>query len=188
MRTSTHPTLCRVRDFTHHFHVMLTLRVDGWSMSNYRRPKIAGIPIFFTVALADRRSDLLVREIDLLRQAVRLTKAERPFEIDAWVVLPDHLHCIWRLPGDDTDYPTRWRLIKSRFSREVPLGQVRWSHIKRQERGVWQRRYWEHHIRDEADFTTHVQYCWLNPVKHGLVERPEDWVFSSFRRDHLIPG
>ena len=180
--------LGRVRDFTHHFHRKLTVHAHGSIMSNYRRPKLTNVPIFFTVTLADRNSDLLVREIDLLRQAVRLTKAERPFEIDAWVVLPDHLHCIWRLPGDDTDYPTRWRLIKSRFSREVPLGQVRRSHVKRQERGVWQRRYWEHHIRDEADFAAHVQYCRLNPVKHGLVERPEDWVFSSFRRGCLIPG
>lgn len=154
----------------------------GSDMSNYRRPKLANAPIFFTVTLADRSSDLLIREINLLRQAVRLTKNERPFDIDAWVVLPDHMHCIWRLPDGDTDYPTRWRLIKSRFSRDVPAGVLRPSHVKRQERGVWQRRFWEHHIRDEADYTAHLQYCWVNPVKHGLVERPEDWAFSSFRR------
>lgn len=165
---------------------MLTLRVDGWRMSHYRRPKLSGVPIFFTVALADRRSDLLVREIDLLRQAVRVTKTERPFDIDAWVVLPDHMHCVWRLPKGDTDYPTRWRLIKSRFSREVPLGQVRASHVKRQERGIWQRRFWEHHIRDEADYAAHLHYCWINPVKQGLVERPEDWVFSSFREPTVV--
>lgn len=153
-------------------------------MSNYRRPKLSGVPVFFTVALADRRSDLLVREIDLLRQAVRVTKAERPFEIDAWVVLPDHLHCIWRMPDGDTDYSMRWRLIKSRFSREVPLGHMRASHSRRQERGVWQRRFWEHHIRDEADFAAHLRYCWINPVKHGLVDKPEDWVFSSFQKQN----
>ncbi|PWL33982.1 MAG: transposase [Marivita sp. XM-24bin2] len=157
-------------------------------MSNYRRPKLTGVPIFFTVALADRRSDLLVREIDLLRQSIRLTKAERPFGIVAWVVLPDHMHCIWWLPDHDTDYPTRWRLIKSRFSRGVPKGALRASHVRRQERGVWQRRFWEHLIRDEADYAAHLRYCWINPVKHGLVDRPENWVFSSFRRDCLIPG
>jgi putative transposase len=162
---------------------MLTKRIDGKYMSNYRRPELSGTPIFFTVALADRRSDLLIREIDVLRHAVRVTKTERPFEIDAWVVLPDHIHCIWRLPNGDTDYPTRWRLIKSRFSRTVPFGRVRASHVKRHERGVWQRRYWEHHIRDEADLAEHMRYCWFNPVKHGLVERPEDWAFSSFNKN-----
>ena len=160
----------------------------GSAMPNYRRPKLTNVPIFFTVTLADRNSDLLIREIDLLRQAVRQTKTERPFEIDAWVVLPDHMHCIWRLPGGDRDYPTRWRLIKSRFSRGVPMGALRASHVRRQERGVWQRRFWEHHIRDEADFAAHLRYCWVNPVKHGLVERPEDWAFSSVRRDCLVEG
>lgn len=179
---------CRVCACTHHFHRKLTVHAHGSIMSNYRRPKLTNVPIFFTVTLADRNSDLLIREIDLLRQAVRVTRAERPFEIDAWVVLPDHMHCIWRLPGDDTDYPTRWRLIKSRFSRGVPTGALRTSHVKRQERGVWQRRYWEHHICDEADFAAHVRYCWLNPVKHGLVDRPEDWAFSSFRGHYSIPG
>ncbi|SHH73829.1 REP-associated tyrosine transposase [Marivita hallyeonensis] len=150
-------------------------------MPDYRRPSLTGTPIFFTVNLAKRNSDLLVREIDLLRQAVRVTKRERPFHIDAWVVLPDHLHCIWRLPRGDQDYSTRWRLIKSRFSRGLPPGQLRPSHMARHERGIWQRRFWEHHIRDEADYQAHLRYCWFNPVKHGLVTRPEDWPFSSVR-------
>ena len=152
-------------------------------MSNYRRLRIPGASIFFTVALADRGADLLVREIDRLRTAVRTTRQERPFGIGAWVVLPDHMHCVWRMPDGDTDYSTRWRLIKSRFSRELPKGRLRQSHERRQERGMWQRRFWEHHIRDEADFAAHVRYCWMNPVKHGLVGRPEDWPHSSVHWD-----
>jgi putative transposase len=152
-------------------------------MSTYLRPRLPGATVFFTVALADRRSDLLVREIDRLRIAVRATRAERPFRIDAWVVLPDHMHCLWTMPEDDTDYSTRWRLIKSRFSRTLPRGRLRASHERRQERGIWQRRFWEHHIRSDADFVNHLQYCWMNPVKHELVEKPEDWRFSSVHWD-----
>lgn len=126
---------------------------------------------------------MLIDRITDLREAVRTTRAERPFQIDAWVVLPDHMHCIWTLPNKDGDYSTRWRLIKSRFSRAQPVGMRRASHIKRDERGIWQRRFWEHHIRDEADYRAHVEYCWFNPVKHGYVDRPEDWPFSSYIRD-----
>lgn len=152
-------------------------------MPQYIRPKVHGATVFFTVALAARGDDLLVREVDRLREAVRATRVERWFGIDAWVVLPDHLHTMWTLPEGDHDFPTRWRLIKSRFSMGLPRGSLRTSHEVRQERGIWQRRYWEHHVRDEADFRAHVQYCWINPVKHGLVERPEDWPFSSVHRD-----
>ncbi|MBB1499422.1 transposase [Paracoccus sp. MC1862] len=152
-------------------------------MPRYLRPRLPGVPIFFTVALAQRGSSLLLEEVEQLRQAVRVTRAERPFAIEAWVVLPDHLHCIWRLPEGDTDYPARWRLIKARFSRAVPMGTRRDSHIARRERGVWQRRFWDHHIRDEADLAAHLRYCWFNPVKHGLVQRVEDWPFSSVHRE-----
>jgi putative transposase len=117
----------------------------------------------------------LVEEVDRLRTAVRDTMGERPFKIDAWVVLPDHLHAVWTLPEGDADYSVRWRLIEARFSREFPKGPLRASHKDRQERGIWQRRFWEHHIRGETDFAAHVSYCWINPVKHGLVEKPEDW-------------
>lgn len=151
-------------------------------MSNYLRPKLTGQPIFFTVALADRPSDALLRHVDILRDALRLTLAERPFDILAWVVLPDHMHCIWSLPEGDADYPTRWRLIKSRVSRALPEGPLRPSHLRRNERGFWQRRYWEHHIRCAQDLTAHLHYCWFNPVKHGLVARPEDWRHSSVHR------
>lgn len=157
-------------------------------MPNYTRPKISGATVFFTVALADRQSTLLTREINRLRDAVRVTKAERPFEIEAWVVLPDHLHCIWQLPEWDSDFSTRWRLIKSRFSRRLPKGSLRTSHILRNERGLWQRRFWEHHLRCDADFTAHLRYCWGNPVKHGFVERPEDWPYSSVHGDPRYVG
>ena len=152
-------------------------------MSRYLRPRIPGAPIFFTVALARRGSRLLVQQTDRLRDAVRVTRAERPFTIEAWVVLPDHLHCIWRLPDGDTDYSTRWRLIKARFSRDLPVGTRRESHIRRHERGLWQRRFWEHHLRDSSDLEAHIRYCWWNPVKHGFVARPEDWPYSSYHRD-----
>lgn len=152
-------------------------------MSRYIRPRRAGATVSFTVALAQRGSRLLVAEVERLRQAVRDTRAERPFAIEAWVVLPDHLHCVWRMPEEDADYATRWRLIKARFSRGVEAGPQRASHVARGERGVWQRRFWEHHIRDEADFAAHLRYCWFNPVKHGLVTGVQDWPFSSVHRE-----
>jgi putative transposase len=155
-------------------------------MSRYVRPRIPGATIFFTVALADRRSDLLIREVDRLRDAVSRTRAERPFHIDAWVVLPDHLHCIWTLPRGDSDFSTRWSLIKARFSLSVGEGSQRPSHMTRRERGVWQRRFWEHHLRDPDDFAARLHYCWQNPVKHGLVGHPGDWVYSSWHRDNRI--
>jgi REP-associated tyrosine transposase len=152
-------------------------------MSNYLRPRIGGASIFFTVNLVDRGSDVLVRKIDLLREAVRVTRIERPFVIEAWVVMPDHLHCVWRMPQGDADYSTRWGAIKARFSHGLACGHKRSSHEKRREKGIWQRRFWEHHIRDEADLNAHIRYCWNNPVKHGFVERPEEWPFSSVHQD-----
>lgn len=152
-------------------------------MSHYIRPRRPGATLFFTVTLAARGSDLLVREVELLRQAVRATRAERPFGIEAWVVLPDHMHCVWTLPEGDSDFSMRWSVIKARFSRAMPDIDRRRSHETRREHGIWQRRFWEHHIRDEADLYNHIRYCWINPVKHGLVERPEDWPYSSYHRD-----
>lgn len=133
-------------------------------MARYIRPVRSGATISFTVALARRGAPLLIRHIDTLRSAVRATRAARPFEIRAWVVLPDHLHAIWTLPKGGRDFSTRWSVIKARFSRAVPMGARRDSHIARRERGVWQRRFWEHHIRDEADLAAHIRYCWINPV------------------------
>ncbi len=157
-------------------------------MSRYLRPQMPGAAVFFTVTLADRRSDLLVREIVALREAVRRTRAERPFGIDAWVVLPDHMHCVWRLPPGDADYPRRWSVIKARFSRMMPPVPQRPSHAARREHGIWQRRYWEHHIRDPEDWAVHVRYCWMNPIKHGLVATPEEWPYSSWHRDGAGAG
>lgn len=152
-------------------------------MPNYRRPKATGATIFFTVCLADRTSDLLVREVGLLRRAVAKTMRDWPFQVRAWVVLPDHLHCVWTMPGGDGDFSARWRLIKARFSRELPAGRRRSSHGRRRERGIWQRRFWEHHVRTDEDLAACVHYCWYNPVKHGLVEEPHDWPYSSIHRD-----
>ncbi len=152
-------------------------------MSQYRRVRIPGASVFFTVSLAERGSTLLCDEVARLRLAIALTQRERPFTIDAFVVLPDHLHCVWTLPERDSDYSLRWRLIKSRFSMGLARRGLRASHLARHERGIWQRRFWEHHIRDDADYRAHLAYCQNNPVKHGLVEAPEQWPFSSIHRD-----
>ena len=112
---------------------------------HYRCSKAAGGTYFFTVNFFDRTSDLLVQKIETLRQMIRITKCRHPFSIIAMVVLPDHLHSIWRLPPDDADFPKRWSLIKSGFSRSLPKEEiVRKSHELKRERGIWQRRYWEH--------------------------------------------
>jgi putative transposase len=133
--------------------------------------------------LADRRSDLLVREVAALRASVSRTRALYPFSIDAWVVLPEHLHAVWTLPEGDADFPTRWTLIKRGFSARIEKGESRSaSRIAKGERGIWQRRFWEHTVRNEADFARHVDYVHFNPVKHGLVSSACDWPFSSFRR------
>jgi len=152
-------------------------------MSGYIRPRIPGASIFFTVNLQTRGGDLLTREIAALRDAVAQTRAERPFHIDAWVVLPDHMHAVWTLPEGDAGYSVRWSVIKARYSRSVAPGRRRQSHVKRRERGVWQRRFWEHHIRNEEERAACVRYCHFNPVKHGFVEHPQDWPYSSVHRD-----
>lgn len=129
-------------------------------------------------------TDALTRKIETLRSAVRQTRTERPFAIDARVVLPDHMHCVWTVPEGDSDFSTRWSVIKARFSRAMPPSPRRTSHETRREHGLWQRRFREHHIRDEEDLRNHIHYCWINPVKHGLVEHPKDWPYSSYHRDH----
>ena len=152
-------------------------------MPDYRRNRVPGGTFFFTVNLLDRRSDLLVRRIDILRDAVRGVRARAPFRIDAWVVLPDRMYCLWTLPQGDADFPGRWRAIKIAFVKCLRAGEPRSPVMtSRGERGIWQRRYWEHTIRDERDFAAHMDYTHFNPVKHGLVEHPADWRRSSFRR------
>jgi putative transposase len=152
-------------------------------MPDYLRNRAAGGTFFFTVNLLDRRSDLLVSQIDALRAAVRRVRARAPFVIDAWVVLPDHMHCLWTLPEGDGDFPGRWRAIKIAFAKSLPVREPRSAAmIRRGERGIWQRRYWEHTIRDNRDFALHFDYIHFNPVKHGLVEHPVEWPHSTFRR------
>ncbi|MEJ2626778.1 MAG: transposase [Pseudolabrys sp.] len=152
-------------------------------MTNYRRHRIVGGCYFFTVNLAERRLRLLTEHIDLLRNAFRYTRSRHPFTIEAIVVLPDHLHAIWTLPEGEADFALRWRLIKATFSRRLPAGErISGSRAAKGERGIWQRRYWEHAIRDEGDFARHVDYIHINPVKHGLVARVRDWPHSSFHR------
>ncbi len=140
-------------------------------MSNYRRYYLNGGTWFFTVNLKHRKSDLLIRQIAELRSAIRRVKNTKPFQIDAFVVLPEHLHCIWTLPENDCDFSSRWRELKKLFTKS----------IKCQE--VWQPRFWEHTIRDEEDYRRHVDYIYINPVKHGWVTRVQDWPCSTFHRD-----
>ncbi len=152
-------------------------------MTNYRRSNVAGATYFFTANLADRSRPLLTDHIALLRNAFEYTRKRHPFIVEAIVILPEHIHAIWTLPEGDDDFALRWRLIKTTFSRALPHGERRSdSRRNKGERGIWQRRYWEHLIRDEADFSRHVDYVHINPVKHGLVSRVADWPHSSFHR------
>jgi putative transposase len=150
-------------------------------MAQYRRVKIEGGTYFFTVAIADRNADLLVRNVELLRKEYALVQARHPFETIAICILPDHLHAIWSLPLGDADFPLRWSLIKSGFSRKLPpVASLATSKQTKREKGLWQRRYWEHAIRDDADLARHINYIHFNPVKHRLVSRVCDWPYSSF--------
>ncbi len=152
-------------------------------MSKYRRDWHPGGTYFFTVNLQDRQSDLLIRHIDTLRVAIRNVRANHPFIIHGWVVLPDHMHCVIELPPDHCDFATRWRLIKMGFSKALPRDEHRSdSRAKRGERGIWQRRFWEHHIRDGDDYRRHMDYQHFNPVKHGHTRHVRDWSHSTFHR------
>jgi putative transposase len=152
-------------------------------MTNYRRNFIHGGSYFFTVNLADRRLRLLTEHIDSLRAAFRYTWARHSFTVEAMVVLPDHLHAIWTMPERDANFSLRWRLIKAAFSRALPISEpISTSRSSKGERGIWQRRYWEHTLRNENDFARHVDYIHFNPVKHGHVTRVADWPHSSFHR------
>jgi putative transposase len=144
-------------------------------MPNYRRVQVPGGTYFFTVNLLERQRTLLVDSV--------AARAARPFDVVAIVILPDHLHCLWSLPPGDSDNATRWRHIKTAFVKSVPWGERR--SCRRQlkgERGIWQRRYWEHLIRDERDLRHHIDYIHFNPVKHGWAQRPADWPHSSLHR------
>ncbi|MFK4387585.1 REP-associated tyrosine transposase [Bradyrhizobium sp. USDA 223] len=149
-------------------------------MSRYRRAQ--GSTFFFTVVLADRSSTLLVDHVDRLRRIYQTVQQRRPFETIAICILPDHLHAIWSLPDHDVNFSSRWNLIKGGFSRGIEPRERSVSKLLKREKGIWQRRYWEHAIRDDADLEHHVDYIHFNPVKHGLVERVRDWSLSSFHR------
>jgi len=153
-------------------------------MPEYRRRRVPGGTYFFTVNLADREGSDLLDHVGLLRSAYAATRLEHPFRTDAIVILPEHLHAVWTVPPGDSDYSTRWKKIKTRFTRALaprPRGSA--SKCAKGEKGLWQRRFWEHTIRDARDFARHVEYCWINPLKHGHVARVADWPYSSFHRD-----
>ncbi|MDH2348563.1 transposase [Bradyrhizobium sp. SSUT77] len=159
-------------------------------MVRYRRNLLPGGTFFFTVTLDDRRSSALVDHVDKLRHAFRTARAERPFEIEAIVVLPDHLHVIMTLPDADSDFSGRWRRIKSIFTHQLATAGAPITRNHRGEFSLWQRRFWEHTIRDDADFERCADYIHFNPVKHGLVASPADWPHSSLHRyvrEGLLP-
>ena len=150
-------------------------------MPRYRRANIKGGTFFFTVTLADRSSNVLVQQVETLRRIYQEVQKARAFETVAICILPDHLHAIWRLPEGDDDFPCRWNLIKGGFSRGISASASRSaSKITKREKGIWQRRYWEHAIRNDADLSRHVDYIHYNPVKHGWARCPHAWAFSSF--------
>jgi putative transposase len=151
-------------------------------MVNYRRNLVPGGTYFFTVALANRRSSVLVDNVDSLRQAFLKARTERPFEIDAIVILPEHLHTIMTLPLTDPDYSGRWRRVKGLFTRALVNSGMFIARDSRGEYQLWQHRFWEHTIRDDTDFERHVDYIHFNPIKHNLVSRVADWPHSSFHR------
>jgi len=157
-------------------------------MTNYRRAKFKGGYYFFTVVTHQRRA-FLTGELAryCLREIWQKVRNTRPFDVIALCLLPNHLHCIWKLPEGDNDYSTRWSLIKKGFTRsyltaggtESPQSK---SRRQKRRRGIWQRRFWEHQLRDEHDLQMHVDYIHFNPVKHGLTERPDQWPWSTYHR------
>ncbi len=156
-------------------------------MPEYRRVK-DGRTFFFTVVTFNRQRFLCFKESRIaLRRVIEEVRLLQPFKINAWVLMPDHIHCIWSLPENDVDYSKRWGLIKSKYTkivgnRLVKNVQSTGSRKKKRESTVWQRRFWEHKIRNEKDYENHCNYIHYNPVKHGLVCSPKDWVFSTFHR------
>jgi putative transposase len=152
-------------------------------MPQYVRAFVPGGTFFFTVTLLERRRKLLTHHIDILRQVFKEACQRRPFTIDGIVILPDHLHCLWALPLGDADFSTRWHDIKARFAAQIPKAEkLSTRRLKKGERGIWQRRFWEHVIRDERDYERHMDYIHYNPVKHGYVTTVKDWPYSSFHR------
>ena len=157
-------------------------------MSNYRRATAQGATWFFTVVTYRRQPILCHDNIrTALRQAIGVVRQQHPFTIDGWVLLPDHLHCIWTLPPGDAGFGVRWAMIKRFVTKRcgAELRKDEWmtpSKQKRNESTIWQRRFWEHQIRDDRDYEIHMDYLHYNPVKHGLTENVRDWPYSTFHR------
>jgi len=156
-------------------------------MPSYRRTLIKGASYFFTLVSFQRQPILCDKPIrEALRNAIKLTQKKYPFNIDAWILMPDHLHCIWTLPEKDSDYSVRWNQIKRRVSIECKQYKkqslMNTSKSKHRESTIWQRRFWEHQIRDDADYKRHFDYIHFNPVKHGLVNSPNQWEYSTFHK------
>ncbi|MHC9512107.1 REP-associated tyrosine transposase [Kangiella sp. M94] len=153
-------------------------------MANYRRAYENGATYFFTVNLQDRNSSLLTDNIHLLTKAIRTVRRSYPFQTDALVILPEHLHTVITLPDSQYDFSIIWRYIKGEFSRSIKPSQSEINVTQtRSERGIWQRRFWEHKIRGPKDYENHINYCYYNPVKHGYVSNVADWKYSTFHRD-----
>ncbi len=154
-------------------------------MRKYKRLREQGASYFFTLVTHERRKLFLEAEtVELLSSSIATVQERHPFELAALVVLPAHLHALWQLPSHDADYPTRWRLIKERFTkawvkRHGPTNPNA-SRLAKGEQALWQRRYWEHLIRDDEDLGPHLDYIHLNPVHHGLADAPKNWPHSSF--------
>lgn len=153
-------------------------------MSNYRRARDAGACYFFTLTSHQRLPVLTDAPLRAaLRRAIERVRLHRPFVIEGWVLLPDHLHCLWRMPQGDADFGSRWSMIKRLTSQAIALpGTVSLSRSLRRDSRLWQRRFWEHRIHDGDDYQRHMDYLHFNPVKHGLVPRVVDWPWSSFHR------
>ena len=152
-------------------------------MVHYRRAKTPGACYFLTLTLRDQSSDLLVRHRAQLDDALRLAYQQKPYRLPAMVLLPDHLHMLMQLPDGDADFSARVRLLKANFVNALRAQDVQDVRLNAKgEANIWQRRFWEHLIRDQRDFAAHVDYIHINPLKHGLVERVGDWPFSSFHR------
>ncbi len=157
-------------------------------MPNYRRAKTQGGTYFFTVVTHQRQPILCNKDFrHALRQAIETTRITQPFDIDAWVLLPDHLHCIWTLPAKDANFSARWSMIKRLVTKQCGKSYFQEqlynaSRRKRRESTLWQRRFWEHLIRDEDDYQRYMDYLHYNPVKHGTITKLKDWPYSSFHR------
>lgn len=155
-------------------------------MRTYIRDKTKGGCYFLTICLENRQSNLLVENVDVFRHAYKINQQNYNFKLDAMVLMPDHIHLMLTLVEDSDNFSIIVASLKSHFSRQINLLSknltVFFSRQKKRESGIWQRRFWEHRIRNDVDYKNHVEYIHYNPVKHGCVSAPKDWQFSTFHR------